>query len=99
MTTTRLYPRAAESSPDAAPTQSPGPLEHSSLARRLRLTLFDLGLDRHVPPGWVRPTSTGLVFDALSAKQADRLVCALEDLARGVSGEAAPAGPGHPPLF
>jgi hypothetical protein len=85
--------------PDEWPGVAEDPLRLRSLERRLRLALLDLRIDRCVPASWIQNRECDLAFGSLTATQADHLVCALEGLARGVSGEAAPAGPGHPPLF
>lgn len=62
----------------AVPAPSPAAV---SLARRLRLAIDDLGLDRIVGTGWVSPCSDGLGFTPLTVRSADRLVRRLEDLA------------------
>jgi len=65
---------------ETAGTPVPSPTA-VSLARRLRLALYDLGVDGIVGSGWVRPCPDGVEFAPLSVRGADRLVQRLEDLA------------------
>lgn len=70
------------------------------LARRLRLALHDIGLDRHLPEGWVQAGRIGFVFGPMNLRQADHLVLAVEDLYRGLSpAKAAASGRGQLRLF
>jgi hypothetical protein len=52
------------------------------LVRRLELFFSELGLDEVVPSQWVTATKQGLAFDHLPLRSADKLLLALEDLAR-----------------
>ena len=53
------------------------------LSRRRRVVLFDLGVDRVVPAGWITPTESGLSFRQIASLEADQLMCRLEDIAAG----------------
>lgn len=53
----------------------------ASLRRRLRRALRDLELHGITGGEWCRIGDAGFEFEELNARQADRLVCALEDLA------------------
>lgn len=68
-----------------------------SLARRLQVALYDLGVD--VPNGWAVPTSDGLAFEDLTFKQADALVRRLEDIAAVHTPSTPGPGPGQRTLF
>ena len=52
------------------------------LGRRLWRVLFDLDLDRKLS-GWITPVPEGIEFAALSIRQVDALVLALEDVVAG----------------
>ena len=52
------------------------------LGRRLWRVLFDLDLDRKLS-GWITPVPDGIEFAALSIRQVDALVLALEDVVAG----------------
>ena len=69
------------------------------LARRLRLVLFDLDLDRVVPGTWASPRSCGLAFEELTLREADRLLQSLEGLSQGRRPRAPRPGPGQGRLF
>jgi hypothetical protein len=57
------------------------------LRRRLQLALYDLGLIDIVGRDWVLLDRCGVEFNSLSFKATDRLVRALEDLARQLTPE------------
>jgi hypothetical protein len=88
--------------PDAAitPISSHPELKTSHyLARRLLLAFHDLGLIESVPNGWLQPGPDGLAFGALSVREADKLVLAIEDLANGGRRHVSDPGPNQPTLF
>jgi hypothetical protein len=99
MTLTPIAPRTSQPSEPSVPAlrlvadQTPLPPSPvaTSLTRRLRLALLDLGLASVLPEGWAHPEHDGIGFEALSIRAADRLVCRLEDLARTIE-EAADFG-------
>lgn len=55
--------------------------DRSVAARRLRRALHDLGLDSITGSEWCSDSDGGIAFASLDARSADRLICALEDLA------------------
>ena len=66
------------------------------LARRLRVALLDLGLDKVLPADWITPTVDGLALGNLTFKQADALVIGLEDLTTARSSATSTPGPDQP---
>jgi hypothetical protein len=69
------------------------------LARRLLLAFHDLGLSESIPRGWLQPGPDGLAFRALTVREADKLVLAIEDLANGGRRHVSGPGPNQPTLF
>jgi len=68
--------------------------------RRLRRALYDLGLTGILGPHWCQIGDDGFEFEPLSARQADRLAYALEELARRLPPTPRPQpGPGQGSLF
>lgn len=67
--------------------------------RRLRRALGDLGLAQILGPEWCRIGDDGFEFAPITARQADQLTAALEDLAERVPPHPAPRpGPGQQAL-
>ena len=81
------------------PNPSTGSCPADYLIRRLKLVLFDLGLDASVPGHWITPVSEGLDFGTLTIKQGDELIRRLEDLAADRRVLASSPGPGQLSLF
>lgn len=64
------------------------------LGRRLWRVLFDLDLDRKLN-GWITSVPDGIEFAALSIRQVDALVLALEDVVADRRTSYAAPGPGQ----
>ena len=69
------------------------------LTRRLKLILFDLGLDRSVPADWIAPMENGLAFEELTLRQTDELIKKLENLNVRRQPLTPEPGPGQLSLF
>ena len=70
--------------------------DHTIAARRLRRALDDLGLETVTGSGWCSFSGDTLVFAPLDARQADRLIGALEDIAERLPAVRPPVpGPGQ----
>jgi hypothetical protein len=88
--------------PPLDPTPSPTQL---ALCRRLRLALYNLGLDGTVRQDWGAPSGAGIGFTELPLAAVDRLVRQLEDLGTSPSqpwlrpGTSEPGGPEQLSLF
>lgn len=92
--------RSVKPNPDREPASDRLDYQRADYpARRLRVTLLYISVDKGLPTVWINPTSEGLRFTELTLRQADDLVRSLDDIAANHQVKPRRPGTGELSLF